>query len=57
MRAKYGLDPDMPTIILSLGGFGVGRIETLLDNLRAIDPPVQVLAMCGKNEELRQARA
>ncbi|HEX3101842.1 MAG TPA: glycosyltransferase [Pyrinomonadaceae bacterium] len=53
MRAKYGLDADMPTVILSLGGFGVGRIETLLDSLRSIKPPVQILAMCGKNEELR----
>ena len=53
MRAKYGLDAAMPTIILSLGGFGVGRIETLLDALRAIMPPVQILAMCGKNEELK----
>jgi len=53
MRAKYGLDQDMPTVILSLGGFGVGRIETLLDSLRSIKPPVQVLVMCGKNEELK----
>ena len=53
MRAKYGLEPDMPTIILSLGGFGVGRIETLLDSLRSIRPPVQVLAMCGRNEQLK----
>jgi processive 1,2-diacylglycerol beta-glucosyltransferase len=53
MRAKYGLDPDMRTVILSLGGFGVGRIETLLDSLRSIRPPVQVRAMCGKNDELR----
>jgi processive 1,2-diacylglycerol beta-glucosyltransferase len=53
MRAKYGLDPKMPTVILSLGGFGVGRIETLLDSLRSIKPPVQILAMCGKNEELK----
>ncbi|CAN5558077.1 glycosyltransferase [soil metagenome] len=53
MRAKYGLDAGMPTVILSLGGFGVGRIETLLDSLRSIRPPVQILAMCGKNEELR----
>lgn len=53
MRAKYGLDPDTPTVILSLGGFGVGRIETLLDSLRAVRPPLQILAMCGKNEELR----
>jgi processive 1,2-diacylglycerol beta-glucosyltransferase len=53
MRLKYGVDPDMPTVMLSLGGFGVGRIDTLLDGLRAITTPVQVLAMCGKNEELR----
>jgi processive 1,2-diacylglycerol beta-glucosyltransferase len=53
MRAKYGLDPEMPTIILSLGGFGVGRIETLLDSLRSVRPPVQILAMCGRNEELK----
>lgn len=53
MRLKYGLDPEMPTILLSLGGFGVGRIDPLLDGLRSITPPVQVLAMCGKNEELK----
>ncbi|NOT46657.1 MAG: glycosyltransferase [Acidobacteria bacterium] len=54
MRAKYGLNPDTPTVMLSLGGFGVGRIDTLLDGLRAIETPVQILAMCGKNEELRK---
>src|SRR5437868_5364083 len=53
MRAKYGLDPDLPTIMLSLGGFGVGRIETLLDGVRSIETPVQILAMCGKNEDLK----
>ena len=53
MRIKYGLDADTPTVMLSLGGFGVGRIDTLLDGLRAIKTPVQILAMCGKNEELK----
>jgi len=53
MREKYGLDPDLPTIILSLGGFGVGKIDDLIASLRAISTPVQILAMCGKNEELR----
>ena len=53
MRAKYGLALDIPTVMLSLGGFGVGKIETLLDGLRAIKTPVQILAMCGKNEELK----
>ncbi|PYS87101.1 MAG: UDP-N-acetylglucosamine--LPS N-acetylglucosamine transferase [Acidobacteria bacterium] len=51
--AKYGLDPQLPTVMLSLGGFGVGNIETLLGPLRKIKTPVQVLAMCGKNEELK----
>jgi len=53
MCAKYGLDADIPTVILSLGGFGVGKIDGLLDSLRSIQRPVQVLAMCGRNEELK----
>ncbi len=53
MRRKFGLDPDTPTIILSLGGFGVGKLDTLIDSLRTINTPVQILAMCGKNEELK----
>ncbi|MGH9821396.1 MAG: MGDG synthase family glycosyltransferase [Pyrinomonadaceae bacterium] len=54
MREKYRLDPEMPTVILSLGGFGVGKIDTLLDPLKAVKRPMQVLAMCGKNEELKK---
>lgn len=54
MRAKHGLTPNIPTVMLSLGGFGVGSIETLLGGLRAINTPVQILAMCGKNEELKK---
>ena len=53
MRDKYGLDAHLPTIILSLGGFGVGRIDGLLKALRSIKRPVQVLAMCGRNDELK----
>lgn len=54
MRVKYGLQPDMPIVMLSLGGFGVGSTDTLIDSLRAIKTPVQVLAMCGKNEDLKK---
>ena len=54
MREKYGLETDLPTVILSLGGFGVGKIDTLLDALRSISRPIQILAMCGKNEELKK---
>jgi processive 1,2-diacylglycerol beta-glucosyltransferase len=54
MREKYGLDAEIPVVILSLGGFGVGRIDTLFDALRSIPRPVQILAMCGRNEELKK---
>lgn len=54
MREKFGLEADVPTVILSLGGFGVGRIGTLLDALKTIRRPVQILAMCGRNEELKK---
>lgn len=57
MREKFGLDKDKPTIILSAGGFGVGRIEVLLKSLQTIKQPVQVLAMCGRNEELKNKLA
>ena len=53
IRKKFGLDPDTPTIVLSLGGFGVGKLDTLIDSLRTMNTPVQILAMCGKNEELK----
>lgn len=53
MRAKCGIDLDLPTIILSLGGFGVGKIEMLIDSLQNVRTPIQVLAMCGKNEEVK----
>jgi processive 1,2-diacylglycerol beta-glucosyltransferase len=53
MRRKYNLDAGMSTVILSLGGFGVGRVDRLLDALRVIRRPVQILAMCGRNEELK----
>jgi len=54
MREKYGLDQNTPVLILSLGGFGVGRMDGLLDSLRSIRQPIQVLAMCGRNEELKK---
>lgn len=54
MCEKYGLDAAAPTVILSLGGFGVGRIDALLNGLSSVRRPLQILAMCGRNEELKR---
>lgn len=53
MREKYGLDKDKLTILVSAGGFGVGNIEHLLTALAELETPAQILAVCGRNEELK----
>jgi processive 1,2-diacylglycerol beta-glucosyltransferase len=53
MREKYGLEKDKLTILVSAGGFGVGKIEHLLVALSDLKTPAQILAICGRNEELK----
>jgi processive 1,2-diacylglycerol beta-glucosyltransferase len=54
MRFKYGLEPDTTTILVSAGGYGVGPVEHLLSALSEMERPAQVLALCGRNEELKE---
>ena len=53
MREKYGLEKDKLTILVSAGGFGVGNIEHLLLALSEMQTPAQIVAVCGRNEELK----
>lgn len=53
MRAKHGLGPDRTTILLSAGGFGVGSVDALVSSLLPLHHPAQVVAICGRNEELK----
>ena len=53
MRLKYGLDPLRPTILLSAGGFGIGPVDQLIQSLIKIRHSIQVIAVCGQNQELR----
>ncbi len=53
MRDKYNLEKDKLTILVSAGGFGVGNIEHLLLALSDLKTPAQVLAICGRNEDLK----
>jgi len=54
MREKHGLDRDLTTILVSAGGFGVGPIRHLVSSLLELQHPVQVIAICGKNAELKR---
>jgi processive 1,2-diacylglycerol beta-glucosyltransferase len=53
MRSKHGLRQDMRTILLSAGGFGVGPMEHIISSLAELRSPAQVIALCGRNEELK----
>jgi processive 1,2-diacylglycerol beta-glucosyltransferase len=54
MRAKHGLAPDRPTILLSAGGEGVGSVDALISALLPLQHRVQEVAICGRNEELKK---
>jgi processive 1,2-diacylglycerol beta-glucosyltransferase len=54
MRAKHGLAPDRTTILLSAGGFGVGSIDALIAALMHLQHRAQIVAICGRNEELKK---
>ncbi len=54
MRLKHGLDPQLPTILTSAGGYGVGRVDTIISRLMRLEHPAQVIAVCGKNAVLKQ---
>lgn len=53
IREKFGLTKDKLTILVSAGGFGVGNIQRLLEALSELKTPSQIIAICGRNEELK----
>src|SRR5205085_11469433 len=53
MRAKHGLHAERVTLLASAGGFGVGAVEHMFEALCALRHPAQLVAVCGRNEELR----
>jgi processive 1,2-diacylglycerol beta-glucosyltransferase len=53
MRHKHGLKPDRPAILVSAGGFGVGPIEAMMKSLLELQHPAQIIAICGRNQELK----
>lgn len=49
---KAGLQEGVFTILVIGGGFGVGPIEDIVKAINGISREVQVIAICGHNEEL-----
>jgi processive 1,2-diacylglycerol beta-glucosyltransferase len=53
IRAQ-GLGGDRPIVLLLSGGFGVGPVEQIFHAVLTIESPIEVVVVCGRNEELRQ---
>lgn len=53
-RERLGLRQDTFIVLLSCGYFGFGTVEKAVDTLLAVDQRIQIVAVCGGNEELRQ---
>lgn len=53
-RRALGLDPDLTTLLVSAGGFGVGPIEALIKEIQRVNHPVQVVVICGRNAALER---
>jgi processive 1,2-diacylglycerol beta-glucosyltransferase len=53
MRRKHGLAFDRTTILLSAGGFGVGSFQPMLGALMDVQHKAQIVAICGRNEDLK----
>jgi processive 1,2-diacylglycerol beta-glucosyltransferase len=53
MRQLHNLEADLPTILVSAGGFGIGPVEKLTQSLTKMHKKAQIIVICGKNTELK----
>lgn len=54
IRRALGLDPDRTTLLLSAGALGVGPTGHVVERLFHLRGDVQIIAICGRSEPLRQ---
>ena len=57
VRKRFGLRDDLPALLVLSGGFGMGPVAQILGELNKLATPVQVVVICGRNEELRRELA
>jgi processive 1,2-diacylglycerol beta-glucosyltransferase len=50
---KFGLDPTVPTVLAMSGGWGAAGMPALVETILQF-APVQVIAIAGRNERMRE---
>lgn len=52
-RSGFGFDPELPAVLFVAGGEGMGTIYKMVKALDAQPRNVQIVVVCGRNEDLR----
>lgn len=52
-RSALGLGANLATGLVLFGGFGSSAIEKIVDRLDEADLPIQLILICGRNEQVR----
>ena len=54
IRKQLGIRDDLPVVLVLGGGFGMGPVTRIFRELNKVPSPMQILVVCGRNEELRR---
>ena len=57
VRQKLGVRDDQPVVLVLSGGFGMGPVAEILNELDKVSQPFQTVVVTGRNEELRRELA
>jgi len=52
LRRKYDVSPSIPVVLISAGTFGMESSIAAISALMHMQQPAQIVALCGKNDEL-----
>jgi processive 1,2-diacylglycerol beta-glucosyltransferase len=53
IRERFGLAAGAKVILVSAGGYGIGPVEQLVNDLLALQKPWQIVAIAGKSEKVK----
>ncbi len=54
IRNELGLNLNEPVLLISAGALGISPVEVIVDQFASYPRPIQLVVVCGRNEELRK---
>src|SRR5207253_2120750 len=54
VRARLGMRPDLPMVLVLFGGAGWGKPRRIVEALNQVEQPLQAVFVAGRNQRLEQ---